>query len=119
MKTLCEFAEQYLAIWNETDAAKRRALIEETFFPDATYRDPAMSSGGHQGIDDMIANAQSHFAGYRFDLVGVPDGHNDVVRFSWSAAAAGSTPVACGTDVATIADGRMRSVTGFLDAVAK
>jgi hypothetical protein len=117
MKTPFEIATQYLAVWNETNPAKRRALIEAAFCSDASYQDPIMQGAGHQGIDIMIGNAQSQFAGYRFDLACTPDGHNEVVRFSWTLAVPGGEPVARGTDMATMADGRMRSVIGFLDTV--
>jgi hypothetical protein len=115
MKTPVEFAEQYIAIRNETDAARRRDLIAAAFSPDATYRDPLMQGAGRQGIDAMIAGAQAQLAGCRFALCGIPDGHNDVIRFSWTAGVPGKPALARGTDVATIADGRIRSVLGFLD----
>jgi hypothetical protein len=109
-------ADRYLSIWNENDAAARRQLIAAAFTADASYADPMMKSAGHDGIDAMIAAAQNQFAGFRFDLSGTPDGHNDVVRFSWSLAVPGETPIAHGTDVAVVApDGRLRSVTGFLN----
>lgn len=76
-----------------------------------------MQGVGHQGIDIMIGNAQLQFAGFRFDLTGTPDGHNEVVRFSWILALPGGEPVARGTDMATMADGRMQNVIGFLDTV--
>jgi hypothetical protein len=111
-------ADQYLSIWNESDAATRRSLITAAFTGDASYVDPMMKSAGHDGIDAMIAAAQRQFAGFRFNVLGTPDGHNDVVRFSWSLAVPGDSPIACGTDVAVVAsDGRLRSVTGFLDTV--
>jgi hypothetical protein len=110
-------AERYLAIWNERDAAARRARIAQLFAPGASYLDPMMKGSGIDGIDAMIAAAQQQFPGYRFSLHGDPDGHNDVVRFSWALAADGAAPVANGTDVAWIdADGRLRQVTGFLNA---
>ncbi len=117
MKTPLQIAEQYLAIWNETNESRRRALIEAAFISDATYQDPLMKGGGHDGLDAMIAAAQLQFAGLRFALSGTPDGHNDVVRFSWSAGLPDDVPAAHGTDVAIVADGRIRSVIGFLDTV--
>jgi hypothetical protein len=110
-------AERYLAVWNERDAATRRAQVAQLFAPDASYADPMMKSRGIDGIDAMIRAAQQQFPGHRFSLHGVPDGHNDVVRFSWTLALEGSVPLANGTDVAWIdADGRLRQVTGFLNA---
>jgi hypothetical protein len=111
-------ANQYLAVWNERDAAERRARVARTFSLDASYVDPMMRGAGHDGIDAMIAGAQGQFPGYRFELDGTPDGHNDVVRFSWTLALPGSAPVAHGTDVAEVGiDGRLTRVTGFLNAV--
>jgi hypothetical protein len=118
-------ADRYLAIWNERDAITRRARIAQLFADNATYADPMMHGSGIDGIDGMIATAQQQFPGYRFSLRGTPDGHNNVVRFSWTlapgdaAVAAGgdSAPVAKGSDIAYIdGRGRLLKVTGFLDA---
>lgn len=117
MNTASAIAERYLAIWNERDAAARRAQVAQLFAPDASYADPMMKSSGIEGIDAMIGAAQQQFPGYRFSLHGAPDGHNDVVRFSWNLALEGAAPVANGTDVARVgADGRLHRVTGFLNA---
>lgn len=112
-------AERYIAIWNERDAAARRAKVAGVFTLDATYRDPMMQGDGHTGIDTMIAAAQAHFPGHVFALRGTPQGHHDVLRFSWRLAAPGGRDVAFGTDVAHISDdGRLASVAGFLDNTA-
>ncbi|MFP5407384.1 MAG: nuclear transport factor 2 family protein, partial [Gammaproteobacteria bacterium] len=114
-------AERYLAAWNERDPDARRAQVAQAFAPDATYLDPMMRGSGVDGIDAMIAAAQGQFPGCRFALHGQPDGHNDVVRFSWVLvgphAGQSAAPLARGTDVATVdANGRLVRVTGFLDA---
>lgn len=110
-------AERYLAIWNETDGAARRAMIAGLFAADACYVDPMMAGSGIDGIDSMIGAALQQFPGHRFSLHGTPDGHHDVVRFSWTLAPGGAPPVAQGTDVARVdGGGRLREVTGFLDA---
>ena len=47
---------------------------------------------------------------------GPAEAHHDVARFRWNAMAPGSTePLAVGFDVVTLADGRIRTVVGFLD----
>jgi hypothetical protein len=121
MHQATHIAERYLAAWNERDPAARLAKVADAFAPDASYLDPIMRGSGVDGIDAMIGAAQQQFPGCRFALHGTPDGHNDVVRFSWSLAPAGApadaAPLALGTDVATIdAAGRLVRVTGFLDA---
>lgn len=113
-------AERYIAIWNERDAAARRAKVAGVFTLDATYRDPMMQGDGHTGIDTMIAAAQAHFPGHVFALHGTPQGHHDVLRFSWRLAAPDGEDVAFGTDVAQLSDdGRLASVAGFLDNTAR
>jgi hypothetical protein len=108
--------DRYIAMWNEPDADKRRALVARTVTDDAAYLDPLMAGEGVDGIAAMIGGAQQQFPGHRFALVAGPDAHNDRVRFTWSLAPAGGEPVAIGVDFATVAgDGRLRSITGFLE----
>jgi hypothetical protein len=112
-------AQQYIDAWNERDSGARRAKVAHLFTLDASYLDPLMRGSGHTGIDAMIAGAQQHFPGHRFALAGTPDGHNDVVRFSWTLSGPDGAQVACGTDVAVVdGDGRLAKVTGFLDNLA-
>ena len=115
--TPLELATRYLQAWNEGDPARRQALIHEVFRENATYVDPLAQVAGHGELDALIAGMQARFAGARFTMKGTPDGHHDRLRFSWSLGASGKT-IAEGTDIATTAtDGRLQSVTGFLDYV--
>jgi hypothetical protein len=116
MPTADALVEGYIAMWNEADAGRRRALVAQTVTDDASYVDPLMSGTGVDGIDAMIAGAQEQYPGHRFTLVAGPDAHNDRVRFSWTIAPEGGDPIAVGHDFALLApDGRMTSITGFLD----
>ncbi|MEI7876237.1 MAG: hypothetical protein WCK95_29280 [Alphaproteobacteria bacterium] len=45
--------EVYIATWNETDPARRRAGIVAAWAEAGTYRDPVMASDGPAGIDAM------------------------------------------------------------------
>lgn len=109
--------DRYFAIWNETDAAQRQNLIAKTYAPDATYLDPLVSGDGHEGIDTMVAAVQGQFPGFQFQLNGAIDSFRDRVRYQWELVSpAGGDPVAGGVDFCVVAaDGRLRSVTGFLD----
>ena len=108
----------YIAMWNETDPERRRAIIAETWAEDASYVDPIMAGEGHDGLDAMVAGIQERFPGHRFRLSFGPDAHNDRVRFAWELVNGdAAAPVAAGVDFATVADdGRLRDVTGFLEA---
>lgn len=110
-------AQKYIAAWNETDADRRRALIAETWTSDATYVDPLMTGRGHAEVDALMAGVQQRFPDFRFTLIGQPDGFADKVRFSWGLGPDGADAPIKGTDFVQVEDGRLKSVTGFLDQV--
>ncbi len=107
--------DQYIAAWNETDPGRRRALIAQTWTEDASYLDPLMGAEGRDGIDAIIAGVQAQFPGYRFRRTGAVDAHHDRVRFGWELGPEGGPAFVGGLDVGVLADGRLRSITGFLD----
>ncbi len=116
MSDIQRVAEQYIAVWNETDTDKRRALVAELFTEDAAYTDPLGAVTGHDGVDGFIAAAQAQFAGLVFSLPTAPDAHHDIARFQWHLGPAGAEePLAIGFDVITVEDGQIRQVLGFLD----
>ncbi|QRP49635.1 nuclear transport factor 2 family protein [Amycolatopsis sp. FDAARGOS 1241] len=118
MSDVTTTVEQYIAIWNETDAERRRALVAEVFTPDVSYTDPLGAVTGHDGIDGFIGGAQAQFAGLTFSLPEAPDAHHDLARFHWYLTAPGATePLAIGFDVVELADGRITKVHGFLDKI--
>jgi hypothetical protein len=110
--------ETYIGAWNERDDDARRGLVASAFADGAEYVDPMMSGRGVDEISSMIGAAQQQFPGCRFTLTTGPEEHNDRVRFSWQLAAADGQLLAGGTDFGLLAeDGRLQSVTGFLDAI--
>ncbi len=117
MSDFNDLVDRYIAIWNETDSGRRRALIARTWTEGASYLDPMMRSDGHAGIDAMIATVQEKFPGHRFSLTGKVDAYQDRVRFSWALAPAGGDALVKGTDFAVVDSGRLQQVTGFLDQV--
>jgi hypothetical protein len=118
MTDITTIVDGYIAAWNEPDPDRRRTIVADTFADDARYIDPLMTGEGTDGIAAMIGGAQEQFPGHRFELAAGPDAHHDRVRFAWRMVAAdGGAPVAAGVDFATVAgDGRLREVTGFLEA---
>ena len=120
MADIGSVVDGYIAMWNETGGAERRAIIAATWTDDGTYLDPLMSGEGPAEIDAMVAGAQQQFPGARFELTAGPDHHHDRVRFAWRMTGGdGGAELARGVDFATVAhDGRLRSVTGFLEPAA-
>lgn len=110
-------AEAYISAWNETDATRREQLLEKTFTSDVRYVDPVMQGDGREGVGALIGGVHQQFPGFRFALKSGPDGFGDHIRFSWTLGPAGSESVVEGTDFCVIEDGRLKSVTGFLDKV--
>lgn len=119
MSTVNEIVAGYIAAWNETDAGRRRDIIARTWSEEGSYLDADRAGTGHTGIDAMIAAVQEHFPGYRFRLSSGIEAHHDRVRFSWIAGGTEQAPLFFdGTDFAMLAeDGRLRTVTGFTDAM--
>ena len=104
--------------WSFQQLVKRRArLLAETFTDDARYVDPLMSGRGAAQIDGLIGAVHARFPGFRFAVVGAPNGHGDHVRFSWSLGPAGAEPPIQGSDVVELRDGKIANVIGFLDRV--
>ena len=111
-------AERYLATWNATDPAERRALLQQHWTPDALYVDPMAEAAGHDALDQLIAGVQAQFDGFVFTPVGQPDGHPRQARFQWGLGPAGAEPLVVGFDVLVLDEaGRIAEVRGFLDRV--
>lgn len=110
-------ASRYIELWNEKAAHRRRDILAANWARDAKYVDPLMSSDGHDGIDAMIAGVQQRFPEFRFKLIGTPNGYGDNVRFQWGLGPDGVDCPIKGTDFAVVRDGRIQSITGFLDQI--
>ena len=110
--------QRYINGWNETDSLRRRALIEETYAEHAVYTEPMIDARGWEAIDATIAAVQNMFPGHQFSVAGEVDAHHEMLRFHWHLVAPGTDePLVIGFDVATLEDGRIRQVYGFLDKV--
>lgn len=110
--------DRYIAMWNASDPEDRRDLIAGAWTESCAYVDPLMAGQGHAGIDAMVAGVRQRFPAHRFRRTSEVDGHNGRVRFAWELAAEGEPPLVRGVDFGVIAaDGRLQSITGFLDQV--
>ena len=110
-------ARAYLATWNEVDATRRKALLDQYWTEDAIYTDPLMSGAGSIEIDQLIAGVQQRFPGFIFELKGQPDGHGSHLRFSWTLGPEGVEAPIEGTDYVFVQASRIARVAGFLDKV--
>ncbi|MEU9619173.1 nuclear transport factor 2 family protein [Streptomyces sp. NPDC088251] len=111
--------QRYFVAWNAATPEDLEKAVAAAFTETATYTDPVADVRGHDELTATINGAHQQFPGFEFRLTGTPDGHHDIVRFSWELVSAtdGSAPVA-GSDVIKLDDdGRIASVSGFLDRV--
>lgn len=113
-----DIAQRYIDAWNQTDAAARRAAVDQLYTEDARYVDPLAVAEGREAIASMIGGAHEQFPGFVFTLAGPVDGHHNQARFGWELGPAGAPAPIVGFDVAVTDDvGRIRNVLGFLDKV--
>jgi SnoaL-like domain len=110
-------AQRYVALWNETDAARRRQLLEDNWAADARYADPLMRAEGHEQISGLVGAVHQRYPGFRFQLAGQADAHGEHARFSWTLGPSGAEDLIQGTDFVELANGKLKAVTGFLDKV--
>ena len=110
-------ARRYIALWNERMPSRRREMLSEDWTADATYVDPLMNGAGHDSVDALIAGVQQRFPDFTFKLIGEANGYGDNFRFSWGLGPDGVDSPIKGTDFAVLKEGRIRSITGFLDQV--
>jgi hypothetical protein len=119
MTDVKQVAHRYIELWNERAAHRRREMLAANWTADARYVDPLMSGDGHDGVEALISGVQQKFPDFKFTLIGEPNGFGEHVRFSWGLGPNGAadSPIK-GTDFAVLSqDGRIKSITGFLDQV--
>ena len=117
MTDINTIARSYIALWNERTPSRRREMLATSWTADASYADSLMSGKGHEEVDALIAGVQQRFPEFTFKLIGEPNGFGDHLRFSWGLGPDGVDSPIKGTDFAMLKEGRIRSITGFLDQV--
>ena len=114
MSDLTTIVDTYLAVWNETDPARRTELIAKAWAEDGHYVDPMLEAAGHQAISDIVDAVHAQFPGQRFRRTSGVDAHHGLVRFGWELAAPDGTVTVAGIDVGVVdADGRLSRIAGF------
>jgi len=113
---LSALIDRYIGIWNETDPAARRTLIEQTWAEDATYRDPVLDGSGRDGIDAMVAGFQQAYPAHTFVLDGANRLDASAHRFGWRLLGPTGELQMTGQDVYELdAEGLLQSIVGSFD----
>jgi len=120
MSDIAKIVDTYLAMWNETDPARRAQHIEAAWTHDGRYVDPLSDATGPKALSEMVTGVQTRFPGQKFRRISGIDVHHDQVRFAWELAASDGTVTVVGLDVGALsADGRLRQITGFFGDLPK
>src|SRR5258708_38607196 len=107
MSDFNKIASDYIALWNETDTARRARLLGEQWTPRATYVDPLAKAAGRDEIGAYIGGVHQRVPGYRFPLLGAAEGHGDHRRFSRTPGPDGTDAPIAGSVVVALAPGRI------------
>jgi hypothetical protein len=103
----------YLAMWNETDGERRRAIIGRTWTAEGSYVDPLLEASGATALDGMVAGVHDQFPGHRFRRTSGIDVHHDRLRFGWELVAPDGSVTVAGVDVGQLAGSRLQAIIGF------
>ena len=104
-----------LEVFNTTDDAARRELVEALYAPDADFYDAEGSVSGHDAIDAKIRTLQLDAPGLTFTVSVEPAVIDDLGRISWALAPEGGPAVVTGMDVGHVRAGKFTSLYTFLD----
>jgi hypothetical protein len=95
-------------IFNQRDAAARRAAIDDLFAPDIVFADP---EGESTGLDAVAAQIAALIDGgdpsFRFTSRSPAREAGDLGFHQWSLGPAGADPIVIGTDVISVQNGRI------------
>ncbi len=106
--------DSYIAVWNETDDAKRAELADAALSADLWYRDPMLEADDRDSFSATVKFVQENFPGHVMTRTSEVDAHHDLVRFNWALGVPGDVPVLAGVDVAKYdADGKFHRIIGF------
>jgi hypothetical protein len=107
-----EIVDAYIAAWNETDEAKRAALIEKCWADAGTYTDPLADVSGREALDTLIVGFHQQMPGGRIAVSSAIDEHHNRIRFGWKLE--GAATAMEGIDVGVLdGQGKLQSIVGF------
>ena len=105
---------QYMAAWNEHEAAARDALLQQCWSDGGVYVDPNVLLTGREALGGHIATVQASRPGARLEFMSGIDVHHNVVRFLWRLVRADGTCGDTSIDFGEVGpDGRLVKIVGF------
>jgi len=103
-------------VFGQTDPARRRAAIDESFTEDCVFYEPG--GGVYRGRDeiDRVAGAiRATHPDFRYQPKAAPEELGNGGRIQWVSGRPGEVPANAGTDFIIARDGRIAAVYLFFD----
>jgi hypothetical protein len=108
------FVDCYMAMWNEPDARRRRAVIEELWAPDAANYTVSMEAVGHDAIEARVTRSYNLFVGtgaHTFRPAQPYAVHHGAMRVWWEMVALADGSIAATGHEFLVLDGAGRIVS--------
>lgn len=103
-------------VFGQPDADRRLLAIAELYAEDAVLNEPHASVHGHtainQAVTELLAGLPPTFV---FSSLGPAIGHHNIGRLHWRSGPPGQPAAATGMDIAHFRQGRIQSLSVFLD----
>jgi hypothetical protein len=103
-------------VFGERDGDRRAAAIAEVHAPDTTMYVGGEVIEGAAAVSSHVQALLDGAPGFVFRAAGAVGVNHDLGRLDWEFGPEGAPPVVTGTDIALVADGRIRSLYTFVDA---
>lgn len=106
-------------VFGERDAGRRLEAIRELYAEDAVLHEPHATAAGHIAICDAVTALRAGLpSDVVFTAIRPATGHHGIGRLLWRSGPADGPAVVTGMDIAHLQDGRIHSLTVFLDPPA-
>lgn len=103
-------------VFNERDASRRSAAVQELFSAEPIMYEPADVVTGRKAICDVAGALLKQFgADFSFVAEGPAVGHHGLGYLRWRAGPEGGPTILSGTDVVKISDGKIARLWILLD----
>lgn len=104
-----------LGVFNERDAQRRAAMMDEIYSPDITFYEQDGAVTGHAALQTRVQRLLDDAPDFVFAPVGQPMINHDLGRQNWSFGPASGPAVVFGTDIARIADDHIQALYVFVE----
>ena len=108
--------ETHTAVWNETDRAKRDALMRTVYAEDIRMYDKDFVLTGTAAVSDFIDQLFAGDAGFRFSAAKPMDSTQTGARLYWEIRTGPQPNVLTGMDFFVLENGRVAHLYVFMDA---